>query len=44
MRGIRHVWQAREELCCMGEGVAPLLRPEIAGVHGAPLAHEKASL
>lgn len=41
MRGIRHVWQAREELCCAVEPAAPLLRPEIAGVHGAPLAHEE---
>ena len=44
MRGIRHVWQAREDLCCGVEAAAPLLRPEIAGVHGAPLAHEEASL
>ena len=44
MRGIRHVWQARADLCCGVEAAAPLLRPEIAGVHGAPLAHEEACL
>jgi hypothetical protein len=41
MRGIRHVWQARDELCCAMEPATPLLRPEIAGVHGVPLAHQE---
>jgi hypothetical protein len=44
MRGIRHVWQARADLCCPVEVAAPLLRPEIAGVHGAPVVHEMHSI
>jgi hypothetical protein len=40
MRGIRHVWQAREDLCCPVEAAAPLLGPQIAGAQAAPLVHE----
>jgi hypothetical protein len=39
MRGIRHVWRAQQDLCCPVEAV-PALRPQIAGAHAAPLAHE----
>jgi hypothetical protein len=40
MRGIRHAWHAREELCCPVEPIAPVLRPEIAGVQAAPHLHD----
>ncbi len=40
MRGIRHAWHAREDLCCPVEVVAPVLRPEIAGAQSAALAHD----
>jgi hypothetical protein len=40
MRGIRHVWRAREELCCPVEAVEPVIRPQIAGVEPAPILHK----
>jgi Uncharacterized conserved protein (COG2071) len=38
MRGIRHVWRAREELCCPVEAL-PVI-PQLAGVAPAPILHE----
>lgn len=40
MRGIRHEWRAREDLCCPLETVEPVIRPQIAGVQPAPILHE----
>ncbi len=36
MRGIRHEWHARADLCCPSEVALPLLGPELAGAQAAP--------
>ena len=43
MRGIRHVWRAKEDLCCPVEGVVPTLQPQVVGAHAAPMVQEVAA-
>jgi hypothetical protein len=38
MRGIRHEWRAREDLCCPVEAIEPVIRPQIAQT--VPLARD----
>jgi Uncharacterized conserved protein (COG2071) len=40
MRGIRHAWHAREDLCCPVEAVVPVVRPEIVGTRTAAILRE----
>jgi hypothetical protein len=37
MRGIRHAWHARHDLCCTDPAIEPVVRPEIAHTHAATL-------
>jgi hypothetical protein len=44
MRGIRHAWHAREDICCPVETAVPVLRPEIAGAHAMSVTHDARSI